>query len=277
MSMTSVRSAFAGLFALVLFSATSLSAQGIDLVGDVGWHQSGNRLFINAERVENNDVSGASGFLRLQIWATEDVYDGNDMNGWVLGTFNLGRLDSGNAFVNLARVVRYFRPPPGIYYTTITLEEADSNGDFFILDYENFVDPVNLGGYGAGISNVGDAPDGDLTFSGDISWLAGNGRVEIFADEIHNPREFGRSGVLRIRLWATSEFYDGGILQGYPMATARVGRLTHGLSFVEYFRRTAFRPPPPDDEYFVTMTLEELVRGRWEIADYFTFSDPNLF
>jgi hypothetical protein len=275
--MTPVRSTFAGLFALVLFSTTSLWAQDIDLVGDVGWHQSGNRIFINAERVQNNDASGTSGFLRLQIWATTNAYDGNDLTGFVLGTFNLGRLDSGNAFVNLGRVVRYFRPPPGIYYTTITLEEADSNGDFFILDYENFADPVNLGGYGAGISDVEDAGDGDLTFVGVISWLAGNGRVDIFADAISNPREFGRSGVLRIRLWATSEPYNGGILQGYPLATKRVGRVTAGFSLDDFSGRTHFRPPPPDDYYYVTMTLEELVRGRWEIADYFTFPDLNLF
>jgi hypothetical protein len=277
MSMTAVRSTFAGLFALVLFSATSLSAQGIDLVGDVGWNQSGNRLFINAERVQNNDASGTSGFLRLQIWATDDIYDGNDMNGFVLGTYNLGRLDAGFSFVNLARVVRYFRPPAGIYYTTITLEEADSNGDFFILDYENFVDPVNLGGYGAGLGSRIDPMDGDIAFNGDLSWLAGNGRVDIFADEISNPREFGRSGVLRIRLWATSDPYEGGILQGYPLATKRVGRVTGGFYLDDFFGRTYFRPPPPDDYYFVTMTLEELVRGRWEIADYFTFPDPNLF
>lgn len=275
--MIAIRSTFAAVVAFALLSTTSLLAQGLDLVGNVSWDKFDQRILIQSERIQNNDASGTSGFLRLQIRATTEAYDGNDINGWVIGTVNLGRLDAGFSFVNISRVTRYFKPPPGIYFTTITLEEEDVNGDFFIMDYENFAEPVNLGGYGAGFVNVEEAGDGDITFAGDVGWKSGNGRVEFFAQEIFNPRSFGRSGVLRLRLWATSEPYNGGILQGFPMATKRVGRLNANSSFVDFYGQTFFRSPPPDDYYFVTMALEEFVRGRWEIVDYVTYPDANLF
>jgi hypothetical protein len=269
---------------LVLFSllllGPSLRAQDIDLVGATSWDRFGQRIRIEAERVDNNLTSGASGFLRLQIWATDEPYDGvSDINGYVIGTFNLGSLAAGSSFVNLSRFVRFFRPPAGIYYTTITLEEETVDG-FQIVDSANFDQPaetlgaVNFGGFGEGSVDITvPNPNDYVGFFGDVSWLAGNGRVQIFAEQILNERAGGRSGVLRIRLWATSTAYDGGAaLQGFPMATKRVGRVDAGF-FIQNFSRTTFFRPPLTGNYYVTMTLEELVRGRWEIVDFFTWED----
>ena len=146
-----------------------------------------------------------------------------------------------------------------------------------MVDYENFLDPVNFGGYGIGfVENAESA--GDITFVGEISWLAGNGKVEIFAERIQNERLAGRSGTLRMRLWATTTPYEGGVLQGYPLATRRVGRVLAGFFLPDVYRRGPFRLPAIRDEYYhTTLTLEELVRGRWEIVDYLTFPDQSLF
>lgn len=261
---------FAGLFGL------SARAQDIDLVGNIGWEKAGGGIHIHAERIENNRNSGSSGFLRLQIWATDEVYDGvSGITGYVLGTFNLGSLNSGSFFANVRRTVRFFRPPPGIYFTTMTLEEDTVDG-FVIVDSENFAGAVNFGGFGEGsVADLGS--NNDVGFVGDVSWLAGNGRVEFFAEQILNERGGGRSGILRLRLWATSTPYGGeGTLQGFPMATKRVGRLNGGFYFQNFSRRAFFRPPP-SGEYYVTMTLEELVQGAWNIVDYVTFDGTSLF
>ena len=123
----------------------------------MGWTKLGQGIQIRAQRVSNDRPTGTSGFLRLQLWALDAPYDGsNDLSGFILGTFNLGPLESGFSFVDLARVVRYFRPDPGIYYTTITLEEQDSLGDFYVVDYEKFLDAVNFGGYGIGFVEYGE-------------------------------------------------------------------------------------------------------------------------
>ncbi len=260
-----------------LLLGVSVRAQDLDLVGSVNWDKFGQGIRIFAERIENNRPSGSSGFLRLQIWATDEVYDGvSEISGYVLGTFNLGSLDANHIFLNVARTVRFFRPPAGIYYTTITLEEEDAEGNFLIVDSENFEGAVNFGGYGAGNVEFVES-NGDVGFLEEVSWLAGNGKVQFFTEKILNERTSGRSGILRLKLWATSTPYGGeDLLQGYPMAVRRVGRVDAEFFIENFSRMASFRPPPAGD-YYVTMTLEELVRGRWEIVDYATYPDLNLF
>ena len=272
--MSALRSKLSLLFLFLSLFAASAVAQDLDLGGSVGWRKIGRVMRIHAERIENNGTN-RSGFLRLQIWATTNVYDGtNDITGYVLGTFNLGSLDPDTVFVNASRLVRFLPPPPGLYYTTMTLEEETADG-FLIVDSVNFEGIVNFGGYGAGALNDL-APNGEVTFAGDVSWLAGNRHVEIFAGQILNTRATGRTGVLRIRLWATTTPYDGSFLSGYPMATVRVGRVYAGFFLPDFDRRTFFRAPPTG-EYFVTMTLEEFSGGGWNIRDYVNFPGTSVF
>ena len=261
--------------ALLCLSAAlpAVSAAELDLVGNVGWDRFGNRIRIQAERIENNRDRGLSGSLRLQIIATTDVFDGTQTNVYVLGTLGLGELEAGFTFVNVSRLVRFFSPPPGIYLTAITLEEFTDAG-WEIADFENFEGPVNFGRFGEGsVSDL--ASNGDITFVGDVSWLAGNGRVQFFAEEVRNERTGGRSGALRLRLWATSTPYSGGVLQGYPMATKAIGRVNAGFFLPNVSKFAPFRPPP-EGTYYVTMTIEEYARG-WRIVDYVTFPGTSLF
>lgn len=260
---------------LALILASSLRAQEIDLIGETSWLQSGPTIRISADRVENFRDTGVSGSLRLRIWATYEPDDGtNALTGFVLGNYNLAPLQAGFYYENLSRVVRYNRPPPGLYYTTITLEENTVDG-WFIRDSENFPGIVNLGRYGYGkVEDLG--TNGDVGFVGDVIWLAGNGRVQIYTEEMLNQRPTS-SGTLRIRLWATATPYAGGpTLVGYPMATRGVGRLSSGGSIPLFSRSAVFRAPPVG-EYHVTMTLEEYVPGGWNIVDYVTFPNTSVF
>jgi hypothetical protein len=262
------------LLVALLFSTSGLKAQEIDLVGRVGWEQLGRGVFIYAERIDNN-TTFTSGHLRMQVWATSEPYGGDSITGYPIGTFNLGRLPGGYSFANLGRTVRFLRPPAGIYYTSVTLEEQTPTG-YVVVDSESFADPVNFGGWGEGfVENI--APNNDVSFAGNIWWQSANGRVQIHADEITNDRASGRTGVLRVRLWATTTPYNGGsVLQGYALATKRVGRLSAGYYIPNFSASTWFRPPAPGD-YYVTLTLEEFTRGKWDIVDYITFPDLNLF
>jgi hypothetical protein len=271
------RSAFWLLVFWPCFLAVSLEGQEIDLVGDSGWFKSNSKIQIHAERIENTRSTGASGRLRLRVWATTNVYDEvGDIVGYVIGTLNVGPLNAGSFFANVVANVRFVRPPPGIYFTTLTLEEETVDG-YLIVDSVNFEGAVNLGAFGEGFAHF-DTDNGDVSFVGDVSWLAGNNRVKVFAQEILNARPSGRSGILRIRLWATNTPYNGGddVLQGFPMMTKRVGRVNAGQYISNYSRGTTFFAPPRG-EYYVTMTLEEFVGGLWNIVDYVTFQDQSLF
>ena len=250
-------------------------AQEIDLSGNVGWEKHGTRIRIHAGFIDNYRLAGSSGFLRLQVYATANVYDGtNAITGYVLGTYNLGPLAAGAALTNRSRLVRYVPPPPGLYYTTITLEENTTEG-FVVADSVNFDGLVNLGGFGEGGANLASA--GDISFAGDVSWSASNKRVQFFAEQIRNERVSGRSGTLRVRLFASDAPYGGGTntLAGFPMAMQRVGRVFAQSQIQFYPRQTSFRVPPPGD-YSVVMTLEEYDHG-WVIVDYVNFDGTSLF
>jgi hypothetical protein len=255
-----------------IFSSIA-QAQDIDLIGNASWTKRGSRIRIHADEIHNN-LETRTGFLRLQIWATAEPYDGvSDITGYVIGTYNLGTLGPGASFIDRTRTVRYRKPPPGLYYTTITLEENTTEG-YVIVDSENFAGLVNLGGFGEGFAHF-ETTNGDVSFLGEVSWVAGNGRALITAERIVNER-LSRTGSLRIRLWATDEPYLGGdVLEGFPMATTGVGRILP-MSERTFQRRTSFRVPLLPGEYSVTMTLEEYFRG-WNIVDYVTFQGTSLF
>lgn len=258
--------------------AFAVRAQDIDLIGNAGWSKSGSRIRISAAQIHNGRESGCSGSLRLQIWATVEPYDpADDITGYVIGTANLRPLDAGEDYLNVVKRVRYQRPPPGYYFTTITLEEKYSDGSWRIIDSENFAGDVNLGDFGEGAVDLDLSTTSDISFSGLVSWAAGDGRVQLYAERIHNLRTSGRSGSLRVRLFASDEPYDPSeTFFAYPMATKSVGRIYGGPSFTEFYPRlTRFRSPPTG-EWFVTITLEEYNRG-WNIRDYYTFIDPRLF
>jgi hypothetical protein len=113
--------------------------------------------------------------------------------------------------------------------------------------------------------------NGDVGFIGDVIWLAGNGRVQVYTEQMLNQRVSGGSGTLRIRLWATATPYDGeAVLEGYPMATRESDACPRAVRCHCSRVRRIFRPPPTG-EYYVTMTLEESVPGGWNIVDYVTF------
>jgi hypothetical protein len=75
--------------------------------------------------------------LRLRVWATRSRYSGRRIPGHILGTRNLNPLQPGYYYSNISGYVRYTRPRPGRYYTTITLEEYNS-GFWVVKDYINF-------------------------------------------------------------------------------------------------------------------------------------------
>jgi hypothetical protein len=262
----------------VLVLAGLVRAQEIDLNGRAGWTKSGSRLIIRAEQIHNFRESGKSGPLRLQIWATVDPYDGsNDITGYVVGTARLNALEGGDDKFNVSKRVAYHRPPPGYYFTTITLEERYPDGTWLVHDSENFEGVVNFGGYSEGaVYDLQLSTSADISFAGDLTWLSGDGKVQMFAEEIRNLRSSGRSGSLRVRLFASEGPYTPGeTFYAYPLATKSAGRIYAGAQIFFYPGRVKFTPPP-SGEWLITYTLEEYDHG-WVIQDYYTFEFPRLF
>ena len=91
-----------------------------------------------------------------------------------------------------------------------------------------------------------------------------------------NGRSGGRSGTLKLKLWATDSPYSGGAISGYLIAQANLGQLAGGQSLVDIVR-TRGLADPPGGTYFMTMTLSEFDGSQDRTVDYVTFTRTASF
>ena len=80
----------------------------------------------------------------------------------------------------------------------------------------------------------------------------------------------GRTGTLKLMLWATTTRYAGGAISGYRLAEGRLGELRTN----EYFDSpspTVPYTPPPAGTYYITMIVTEYDNGEDIIVDHATF------
>jgi hypothetical protein len=251
------------LLALVwLFSASLAAASNLSFNGTCSYQINGNQIEIDAARIENNDYYGnTSGSLRLQVWATSSPYYGGQIYGYVLGTRNLDEQLGGNQYYyGISGSVPFNEPPSGDYYITMTLEEYNY-GSFVIRDYVTFDNTKSFGG-------------GQVEFDGTVSWKLNGTRVHFAADKISNNGSSGISGSLRMKLWATTDTYDGGSLNGYVLGTKNFNQLNAGYYYPNVSADVTYTPPPAGT-YYTTMTLEEYQSSGWVIVDYVTFDSPS--
>jgi len=140
----------------------------LDLSG-VAWSVSGDRIRIEAASVRNNNASGRSGTLQLRVWAFNTPFTGTSMNGFILGTLQLGQLDAGFSFTNINTLVPFNPPPDGTYWTTMFLEEFDGD-NFIFFDWVTFATTATFGeddsligcSAGGGLLNTQDGTVGDI-------------------------------------------------------------------------------------------------------------------
>lgn len=107
----------------------------LDFVGSVSYGIKGRFCNLKAERISNSRT-GSTGTLRLRLWATRTPYSGGTIKGSAVALRRLGTLKGGFSFNSIAGRVKFKKPPRGIYYMTLTLEEYQ-NGRYYIVDYVN--------------------------------------------------------------------------------------------------------------------------------------------
>jgi hypothetical protein len=262
------------LVSFLFIAAAVSSAQDLQLSGSVSWTRVGSRIDISADRIINSRLGGLSGTLRLEIWATTTPYSGGSIYGYIFGTRTLDQLEGGYSYTGISGYVPYRAPPSGNYYTTITLEEY-RYGSFVIVDYVNFDGTTSFGGV-AGDGSAGDGFNGDLSLGGNVSWESRGSKVTLRVGEVSNDRGGGRSGSLRLRLWATSTPYYGGSIYGYVLGTKSIPRLYGGYYLPNLSVTTSFRRPH-SGYYYTTLTLEEYTPSGWVIVDYVSFPGYTRF
>ncbi len=138
--------------ALIIIPCLSVHA-GIDMGGNIAYKISGDQLTLWVEQVSNNNWLTNSGTLRLKLWATDEPYSGGSINGYTLGTYELGPLRALNSYNDVEASVSYSSPPAGSYFITMTLTEWNGSNDV-IVDY------ISLGGETLGKTVIVKEEDG---------------------------------------------------------------------------------------------------------------------
>ncbi|HZJ16893.1 MAG TPA: hypothetical protein VFD27_17700 [Chthoniobacteraceae bacterium] len=173
--------------------------------------------------------------------------------GPTTGTYfkKLYQIDT-NAFWEIVNALRQNYTQGSVWFLT------DQNGDFSI--WWKYADPR---------SHNGGRPSLDL--SGAVSWATSGNLIDIRAGKVTNRRSSGRSGSLRLRIWATTLPYVGGGIYGYVLGTRNLDPLNAGYYYSNIYGYVTYSPPP-HGYYYTTITLEEYTSSGWVISDYIDFS-----
>jgi hypothetical protein len=102
-----------------------IAENGLDILGSVSYLVSGGVLQFWADEIRNSRMSGTSGSLRLQLWATATYpVHGNPITGHVLGGINLSPLQAGFSYTNVySGNLTFSAPPVGCWWITMILLE----------------------------------------------------------------------------------------------------------------------------------------------------------
>ena len=132
---------------LIFLSAPKLSAQQIDMYGNVGFDRVGGYVTLSAARIQNmRPLGNTSGTLALQLWATSMPYYGQSMlYGHKLAEANLGTLRGGYYLSNINQTVVFFEPPVGYYNLVLVVGEWNGS-EYLISDWSNFTEVKNFAG-----------------------------------------------------------------------------------------------------------------------------------
>lgn len=119
-------------------TGTGSGTGDIKMVGNVSYSYNGDYLTLSAARIENTRTGGNSGSLKLKLWATAAPYSGGAISGFTIGEYVFPNVLNGKTYYNDVRqTVRFYKPPAGSYYLTLTLTEYN-NGNDYITDYRTF-------------------------------------------------------------------------------------------------------------------------------------------
>lgn len=118
-------------------------------------------------------------------------------------------------------------------------------------------------------------PSGSVEMTGASSWATSGNQVEIKVAKVSNKAS-GRSGSLRLRLWAVKKRYSGGRISGYIIGTRSLKPLSAGYAYTNISGKVPYKRPP-SGRYYTALTLEEYTSSGWVSRDWVSFSGTSKF
>jgi len=113
-------------------------------------------------------------------------------------------------------------------------------------------------------------------FSGSWGYKIDGKYIKLYGDKIENQNNGGRSGTLKVAIYATNYPYNGGYLNGYLLYEYSLDPLNAGYYYSDV-SKTGWCTYPPDGSYSLTIVLLEYISYEYEIVDYITMDGYTYF
>ncbi len=223
---------------------------------------------INFESIRNSSSENATGTILVQLWALGAPYGGGRINGHSLASFKLEGLEGGRQYSGIKKVLATSMPSRrGNYHMCFTVSEYRESG-YVITSYTNMSNVVNLGP---------PAPPKPFALTGPWSWKRNTeaGTVHIRVKKIAYGRN-GKSGTLRLSVWASPEPYAGGRMHGYEIGSVKKNALEKG-QFYPDVNNTAKLKQIPAGTYHTTLCLSEYNGSEYVIVAYMGANGVSTF
>jgi len=113
-------------------------------------------------------------------------------------------------------------------------------------------------------------------FSGSWGYSIDGKYITLYGDKIENQNNGGRSGTLKVAVYATNYAYTGGYLNGYLLYEYTLDPLDAGYYYSD-ISKTGWCTYPPSGSYSLTILLLEYITYEYEIVDYVTMDGYTYF
>ena len=112
--------------------------------------------------------------------------------------------------------------------------------------------------------------------SGSWGYKIDGKQITVYGDEIQNQNNGGRTGTLKIAIYATNYPYSGGYLNGYNLFEYTLDPLDSGYIYTDISKK-GWCTYPPNGSYSLTILLLEYSYSDFEIVDYITMNGYTYF
>ena len=101
--------------------------------------------------------------------------------------------------------------------------------------------------------------------------------ITLYGDEIENQNNSGRTGTLKVAIYATDYPYSGGYLNGYLLYEYELDPLDSGYYYSDV-SRTGWCTYPPSGSYSLSIVLLEYQQSyEYKIVDYIVLDGYTYF
>ena len=113
------------------------------------------------------------------------------------------------------------------------------------------------------------------SFSGSWGYKIDGKQITVYGDKINNHNNGGRSGTLKVAIYATKFPYNGGTINGYKLYEYQLDPLDAGY-YYNNISNTGWCTYPPSGSYYLTILLLEY-NYNYEIVDYVSMNGYTRF